>query len=105
MVYLAHIQFAILEESFLPVMENSPSGNIRQAELLLDRYQMEIAYSDENRILLHGNYDTGKTVFALKKIELLCNCLKEKEFIYYVSFARKVDFIVLLGRNLKQMRE
>ena len=50
---------------------------------------MEIAYSDEKRILLHGNYGTGKTIVALKKIKLLCKCLKEKEVIYYVNFARK----------------
>ena len=86
--YLAHIQFEMLEKPVLPV-ENSPSGNIKQAELLLDRYQMEIAYSDEKRILLHGNYGTGKTIVALKKIKLLCKCLKEKEVIYYVNFARK----------------
>ena len=87
--YLAHIQFQMLEEPVLPVLEKSPSGNIEQAKLLLDRYQMEIAYSDEKRILLHGNHGTGKTVVALKKLELLCKCLKEKEVIYYVNFAGK----------------
>ena len=69
--YLAHLQFETIEEPVLPVTENNPSGNIEQAELLLDRYQMEIAYSDEKRILLSGNYGTGKTVVALKKLELL----------------------------------
>ena len=87
--YLAHLQFETLKERVLPVLENNASGNIKQAELLLDRYQMEIAYSDEKRILLHGNYGTGKTIVALKKIKLLCKCLKEKEVIYYVNFARK----------------
>ena len=66
--YLAHLQFETLEQPVLPVIENDASGNIKQAELLLDRYQMEITYSDEKRILLRGNYGTGKTVVALKKL-------------------------------------
>ena len=87
--YLAHLQFKILEKPVLPVPEKEPTGNIKQAELLLDRYQMEIAYSDNKRIFLTGNYGTGKTVVALKKLDLLYEDLKEKEVIYYVNFAKK----------------
>ena len=87
--YLAHLQYKILKKPVLPVPEKEPVGNILQAELLLDKYQMEIAYSDEKRILLTGNYGTGKTVVALKKLELLYEDLKEEEVIYYVNFASK----------------
>ena len=87
--YLAHLQFKISDKPVLPVTENNPVGNIKQAELLLDKYQMEIAYSDEKRILLTGNYGTGKTIVALKKLELLYEGLKEEEVIYYVNFAAK----------------
>ena len=87
--YLAHLQYKILNEAVLPVPEKEPVDNITQAELLLDKYQMEIAYSDEKRILLTGNYGTGKTVVALKKLELLYKDLKEEEVIYYVNFSSK----------------
>ena len=87
--YLAHLQFKISDKPVLPVPEKNAIGNIKQAELLLDKYQMEIAYSDEQRILLIGNYGTGKTVVALKKLELLYESLKEEEVIYYVNFAGK----------------
>ena len=100
--YLAHLQFEILKEPVLPVIENSPSGNIEQAELLLNRYQMEIAYSNEKRILLHGNYGTGKTVVVLKKLELLCKCLKEKEVIYYVNFAAKSRLDCMIKQKFKK---
>ena len=99
--YLAHLQFEKLEEPVLPITENNASGNIKQAELLLDRYQMEIAYSDEKRILLRGNYGTGKTVVAIKKIELLCKSLKEKEVIYYVSFAEKSALDCVITQKFK----
>ena len=87
--YLAHLQYKILNKPVLPVPQKDPARSITQAELLLDKYQMEIAYSDEKRILLTGNYGTGKTVVALKKLELLYKDLKEEEVIYYVNFARK----------------
>ena len=87
--YLAHLQFKISDKPVLPVTEKDPVSNIKQAELLLDKYQMEIAYSDEKRILLTGNYGTGKTIVALKKLELLYEGLKEEEVIYYVNFAAK----------------
>ena len=99
--YLAHLQFETLEQPVLPVIENDASGNIKQAELLLDRYQMEIAYSDEKRILLGGNYGTGKTVVALKKQELLYKCLKEKDVIYYLNFAGKSRLDCMIRQKLK----
>ena len=97
--YLSHLQYVTLREPVLPVTEQDATGNIKQAELLLNRYQMEIAYSDDKRIWLEGNYGTGKTVVALKKLELLVKALKDKEVIYYVNFARKS----LLDLHVKQI--
>ena len=101
--YLAHLQFKMktFEKPVLPVTQNNPSGNIKQAELLLDRYQMEIAYSNEQRILLDGNYGTGKTVVALKKAELLHKNLNEKEVIYYVTFPGKSRLDCWIKQNFK----
>ena len=62
---------------------------------------MEIAYSDKKRILLYGNYGTGKTVVALKKLDLLYKCLKEKEVIYYVNFAGKSRLDCMITQKFK----
>ena len=101
--YLAHLQFEMktFEKPVLPVTQSNPSGNIKQAELLLDRYQMEIAYSNERRVLLDGNYGTGKTVVALKKAELLHKDLNEKEVIYYVTFPGKSRLDCWIKQNFK----
>ena len=48
--YMARYKTAIL-----PTLQMDPIKNIEQAEMLLDRYQMEIVYSRENRIILQGD--------------------------------------------------
>ena len=100
--YLSHLQYETLEEPVLPVTEQNATDNIKQAELLLNRYQMEIACSDDKRIWLEGNYSTGKTVVALKKLELLVKTLKDKEAIYYVNFAKKSLLDLLIKQRFEK---
>ena len=104
--YLSHLQFAMLQEPILPVTEKDAAKNIKQAELLLNCYQMEIAYSNDKRIWLEGNYGTGKTVVALKKLELLLKDLedKDKEVIYYVSFAGKSLLDVMTKQRFEEYK-
>ena len=99
--YLAHLQFKVetLDKAVLPITKGSPSSGIR--ELLLNRYQMETAYFNEKRILLHCNYGTGKTVVAIKKLELLYKRLKEKEVIYYVVFAAESRLDCMIKQKFK----
>ena len=101
--YLAHLQFKVetLDKAVLPITKGSPSSGIREAELLLNRYQMETAYFNEKRILLHCNYGTGKTVVAIKKLELLYKRLKEKEVIYYVVFAAESRLDCMIKQKFK----
>ena len=68
----------MLQQPILSVTEQNPTDNIKQVELLLNCYQMEIAYSDDKRIWLEGNYGTGKTVVALKKLELLLKTVRQR---------------------------
>ena len=96
--YLSHLQFATLQEPVLPIAEQDAIDNIKQAELLLNCYQMEIAYSDDKRIWLEGNYGTGKTVVAIKKLELLLKALKDEEVVYYVTFAESVLCLMIKQR-------
>ena len=50
--------------------------------------------------MLTGNYETGKTVVVLKKLELLYESLKEEEVIYYVNFAGKSQLHhVIMDKN------
>ena len=100
--YLAHLQFGMLENPILPIKKNNPTSNIEQGELLLDRYQMEIAYSDHKRLWLEGNYGTGKTVVALKKLELLLRNLQDKEVIYFVSFSGKSELDFAIKQKFKR---
>ena len=98
--YMARYKTAIL-----PTLQMDPIKNIEQAEMLLDRYQMEIVYSRENRIILQGDYGSGKTVIALKKIQLLLKTIKDKEVIYYVNFTCKSEVHFFIKHKLKVFSE
>ena len=84
--FLAHLQYSTFDEIKLPIPKNSPEKEITETELLLNRYQMEVVYSRQNRIFLTGSYGTGKSVIIGKKIEILLENLKGKEIIYYINF-------------------
>ena len=100
--YLASYQYHICGKQVLPTLEEEPTRNIEQAELLLDRYQMEIAHSMENRIILKGNYGTGKTIICLKKIKLLSKKLRDKETIYYINFQGESELDGVVSKKIKK---
>ena len=87
--FLAHLQFKTPVKAVLPTPKKHPKQTIIEAELLLNRYQIEIVYSKENRVFLTGSYGVGKTIIIYKKIEMLQKSLKDKEVIYYVNFEEK----------------
>ena len=43
--YLASYQYQECKMHFLPTLNNDATGSIKETTLLLDRYQMEVAYS------------------------------------------------------------
>ena len=97
--YMARYKTALL-----PKLKD-PAKNIEQAEMLLNRYQMEIAYSEENRIILRGPYGSGKTVIVLKKIQLLLETMKDKEVIYFVNFSGKSQVHYMVKQKMKVCKE
>ena len=99
--YLASYQYRVCERQLLPTLEEDATRNIRQAELLLDRYQMEIAYSRENRIILKGDYGTGKTIIFLKKIEILSSVVRDRESIYYINFQGRSELDGVVMKKIK----
>ena len=102
---LAHFQYKTFDEAMLPTLKKHPEQKILEAELLLNRYQMEIVYSKEKRIFLTGSYGSGKSMVIYKKIELLQKILKDHDIIYYVNFEEKShldnDFVTKMKLNEK----
>ena len=99
--YLASYQYRVCERQLLPTLEKDATKNIVQAELLLDRYQMEIAHSRENRIILKGDYGTGKTIIFLKKIEILSAVVRDRESIYYINFLGRSELNGVVMKKVK----
>ena len=84
------------------LVENDPMKTIEQADMLMDRYQMEIAYSEKDRVILQGDYGSGKTVIVLKKIQLLLKTMQNKEAVYYISFSAKSELHHAIKQKLKR---
>ena len=99
--YLASYQYRVCERQLLPTLEEDATKNIVQAELLLDRYQMEIAHSMENCIILKGDYGTGKTIIFLKKIEILSSVVRDRESIYYINFQGRSELDRVVSKKIK----
>ena len=99
--YLAQYQYQVADNPILPVNRADPAKNIEETMLLLDRYQMEIVYSKEKRVILKGDYGTGKSIICLKKIEVLSRTLKEKEAIYYINFHGKSELDYLVKQKIE----
>ena len=99
--YLASYQYEVCNTQFLPTLQGDATRDILQAELLLDRYQMEIAHSLEERIILKGDYGTGKTIICIKNIEILSTVLRDRETIYYINFHGKSELDRVISNRIK----
>ena len=99
--YLASYQYQVCNTQFLPTLNKDATESIEEAMLLLDRSQMEIAYSMENRIILKGDYGTGKTIICLKKIEILSTVLGDSETIYYINFQGRSELDGVVSKKVK----
>ena len=84
--YLCHFKLKDFSKS---TAKNHLTVDMKPVMMLLNYSQMQVAYSNYQRILLTGNHGTGKTVVILKRIELLCKDLKDQEVIYFVNSSGK----------------
>ena len=48
-------------------------------------------FQKKTRVILQGDYDSGQTVIALKKIQLVLKTIQGKETTCYVSFHAKCE--------------
>ena len=62
---------------------------------------MGIAHSWENRIILKGDYGTGKTIICIKKIEILSTVLRDRETMFYINFQGKSELDRVVSKQIK----
>ena len=83
---MAQFQHEIGKNSILASTLKDTAKNFTQKHFFLRPDQMEIAYCKEKRILMRGDYGSGKTIIALKKLDLLASKLRDRDMIYYIIF-------------------
>lgn len=77
---------------YLPNLTNIPASQVEQTHLLLTPEQIEVLYSSEAHVCIRGNFGTGKSILALKKVMLLSQTLKKNDVIYFVNYDQRSSF-------------
>ena len=103
LAYMAHYQFKVSKKPVLPMNKKDPAEAIGEAELLSDRYQLDIAYSVGKYTILKGDFGTGKTFICLKAIEFLASTLEEKEVLYFVNFHFKSELDCAVRKLVEEL--
>lgn len=91
LAYITQYQFRVCKEPVLPMNKRDAAEAIIEAELLSERYQLDIAYSVGKFTILKGDFGTGKTFICVKMIEFLASKLEKREMLYFVSFHFKSE--------------
>lgn len=85
---MAQYQHEIGENTVFPAKTKDAVKTFTHKHFFLTPDQMEIAYSKEKRVILTGDYGSGKTIIAQKMLRLLAPKLRDQEIMYYINFNR-----------------
>ena len=85
---MAQYQHEISENTVFPAKTKDAEKKFSQKHFFLTPDQMEIAYCKEKRVILRGDYGSGKTIIVQKMLRLLAPKLRDQEMMYYINFNR-----------------
>ena len=70
----------------LPTFSKNPSQQIKGILLMQTPEQMKVLESQHKHLVITGPYGSGKTIIALKKLELLAESLLENDVVYFICY-------------------
>ena len=94
--------FMAVQEKGLPALKNNKSRQFKQTYFLYTPQQMDIQFSDAKHVVIQGSYGSGKSLFVLKKLELISNRVKQNEKIVCMNFDRKSKLHYSMEKNRKE---
>ena len=94
--------FMAVQEKGLPTLTDDKSQQFKQTYFLYTPQQMDIHFSDDKHVVIHGSYGSGKSVMGLKKLELILKTLGPDEKIIYINFDHKSNLHFLMEKNVKR---
>ena len=92
--------FMAVQEKGLPTLTDNKSQQFKQTYFLYTRQQMDIHFSDTKHVVIQGSYGSGKSILALKKLELIWKGLGRYGKIIYINFDRKSSLHLLMEKNV-----
>ena len=76
----------------LPTFCKDPSEQMKGVLLMLTPEQMRVLDYQHKHLVISGPYGSGKTIIALKKLELLAESLPESDIVYFICYDSKSEF-------------
>ena len=87
----------------IPTFTDDVDEQMKHVLMLLTRQQKDIIYSDEKHLIIRGPYGSGKSVVALKKLEILLKELEENKInkvTYLICHDSKTALLTDIERTL-----
>ena len=75
----------------LPTFAKDPLEPMKGGLLMLTPEQMKVLDSQHKHWVITGPYGSGKTIIALKKLELLAESLPESDIVYFICYDPKSE--------------
>ena len=87
----------------IPTFTDDVDEQMKHVLMLLTPQQKDIIYSDEKHLIIRGPYGSGKSVVALKKLEILLKELegnKKNKVTYFICYDSKTALLTDIERTL-----
>ena len=76
---------------------------IAQTHLLLTMQQMNVVFMRDKHIFIKGSYGSGKTIIALKKLEIILRNIRNNEIVVFLNYDERSAMHLQVSEYVKKL--